>query len=54
MRGLKKDDTVGFTGGAGCLLLSELDPAWGLFWLVAGMLLIAWTLMSICRGKKPL
>ena len=54
MRAMKKDDAIGFIGGAGCLALSELDRAWGPFWLAVGAILIAWSLISIYRGKAKL
>ncbi len=54
-RGIKRDDaksrlsenTIGLIAGAGCLGLSEIDPGWGKFWLLAGAVLILWSLISI-------
>ncbi|GAB4152022.1 MAG: hypothetical protein Tsb009_27710 [Planctomycetaceae bacterium] len=49
---LKKDDVVGLVGGLICLGLSEIDRGWGLFWFVAGVGLIAWSVVSIFRPKR--
>lgn len=46
-----KDDAIGLIGGVGCLVLSELDPGWGVFWLASGVVLIAWSVISIYRRR---
>lgn len=51
----KYDDLLGFLGGGLCLWLSEVDVKWGLFWLVAGVILILWSAVSFFgrrRGKS--
>ncbi len=37
------DDLIGLLGGLLCLVLSEFDRDWGVFWLVAGVILLIWS-----------
>ena len=46
-----KDNLIGFIAGACFIGLSELDADWGMFWLIAGAVLIAWSVISIYIGK---
>ena len=51
--GNKYDDLIGFLGGVICLIVSEVDTKWGLFWFGAGVLLIAWSAISFwLRGRR--
>lgn len=40
------DDLIGLLGGLFFLAMSEIDRNWGVFWLMAGVLLIVWSVGS--------
>jgi hypothetical protein len=45
----RRDDLLGFVGGMVCVGISQVDVEWGLFWAITGIVLIAWSTLSILR-----
>jgi hypothetical protein len=41
-----KQDILGIAGGILLILFSFLDKEWSLFWLIAGIIILLWTLGS--------
>ena len=49
---MKKDDLIGIIGGLVCLGLSQVDAAWSGFWLIAGVVLLVWSIRTALRRRK--